>query len=108
MDVSIDPSNFLYTKAYGQIPQNTTLTVNYLTGGGLADNVPQGDLTTISGITSTYDNDAGVVTGVSNVVKASVAVNNVEAGVGGKGPELIPEIRNNALAHFGIKANRLL
>ena len=100
LDVSIDPSNFLYTKAYGQIPQNTTLTVSYLTGGGLSDNVPQGDLTTISGIVSTYDNDAGVVTGISNVVKASVAVNNVEPGVGGKGPELIPEIRNNALAHF--------
>jgi len=100
LDVSIDPSNFLYTKAYGQIPQNTTLTVSYLTGGGLSDNVPQGDLTTISGIVSTYDNDAGVVTGISNVVKASVAVNNVEPGIGGKGPELIPEIRNNALAHF--------
>ena len=100
LDVSIDPSNFLYTKAYGQIPQNTTLTVSYLTGGGLSDNVPQGDLTTISGIVSTYDNDAGVVTGISNVVKASVAVNNVEPGVGGKGPETIPEIRNNALAHF--------
>ena len=100
LDVSIDPSNFLYTKAYGQIPQNTTLTVKYLTGGGLSDNVPQGDLTTISGISSTYDNDAGVNAGVSNVVKASVAVNNNEAGVGGKGAETIPEIRNNALAHF--------
>ena len=100
LDVSIDPSNFLYTKAYGQIPQNTTLTIKYLTGGGLSDNVPQGDLTTISGINSTYDNDAGVTVGVSNVVKASVAVNNIEAGIGGKGAETIPEIRNNALAHF--------
>jgi hypothetical protein len=100
LDVSIDPSNFLYTKAYGQIPQNTTLTVQYLTGGGLSDNVPQGDLTTISSINSTYDNDAGVNAGVSNTVKASVAVNNNEAGVGGKGAETIPEIRNNALAHF--------
>ena len=100
LDVSIDPSNFLYTKAYGQIPQNTTLTVSYLTGGGLSDNVPQGDLTSISGIVSTYDNDAGVVDGISNVIKASVAVNNNEPGIGGKGPETIPEIRNNALAHF--------
>ena len=100
LDVSIDPSNFLYTKAYGQIPQNTTLTVEYLTGGGLSDNVPQGDLTSISGISATYDNDAGLAASVSNVVKGSVAVNNKEAGVGGKGAETIPEIRNNALAHF--------
>ena len=100
LDVSIDPSNFLYTKAYGQIPQNTTLTVEYLTGGGLGDNVAQGDLTSISGISATYDNDAGLATAVSNAVKGSVAVNNIEAGVGGKGAETIPEIRNNALAHF--------
>jgi len=100
LDVSIDPSNFLYTKAYGQIPQNTTLTVEYLTGGGLGDNVAQGDLTLISGISATYDNDAGLAASVSNVVKGSVAVNNKEAGVGGKGAETIPEIRNNALAHF--------
>jgi hypothetical protein len=100
LDVSIDPSNFLYTKAYGQIPQNTTLTVTYLTGGGLGDNVAQGDLTTVSGISTTYDSDAGLSTSVTNVVRASVAVNNIEAGVGGKGPETIPEIRNNALAHF--------
>jgi len=100
LDVSIDPSNFLYTKAYGQIPQNTTLTVEYLTGGGLEDNVAQGDLTSISGISATYDNDAGLAASVSNVVKGSVAVNNKEAGVGGKGAETIPEIRNNALAHF--------
>ena len=100
LDISIDPSNFLYTKAYGQIPQNTTLTVKYLTGGGLGDNVAQGDLTTISSISSTYDNDAGVSSTVSNVVKGSMAVNNNEPAVGGKGPETIPEIRNNALAHF--------
>ncbi len=100
LDVSIDPSNFLYTKAYGQIPQNTTLTVEYLTGGGLGDNVAQGDLTSISGISATYDNDAGLSISVSNAVKGSVAVNNKEAGVGGKGAETIPEIRNNALAHF--------
>ncbi len=100
LDVSIDPSNFLYTKAYGQIPQNTTLTVEYLTGGGLGDNVAQGDLTSISGISATYDNDAGLSISVSNAIKGSVAVNNKEAGVGGKGAETIPEIRNNALAHF--------
>ena len=32
LDRAYDPSNFLYTKAYGQVPSNTTLTVTYLTG----------------------------------------------------------------------------
>ena len=39
LDVAYDPSNFLYTKAYGQVPANTTLTVTYLVGGGLNSNV---------------------------------------------------------------------
>ena len=30
LDKVFDPSNFLYTKAYGQVPSNTTLTVTYL------------------------------------------------------------------------------
>jgi hypothetical protein len=29
IDVDIDPSNFLYTRTYGQAPANTTLTVTY-------------------------------------------------------------------------------
>ena len=39
LDVAYDPSNFLYTRAYGQIPANTSLTVTYLVGGGLKSNV---------------------------------------------------------------------
>ena len=100
LDVSIDPSNFLYTKSYGQAPQNTTLTISYLTGGGLGDNVSQGDLATVSGISMTYDSEAGLSTTVSDVVKGSIAVSNIEPGVGGGGAEPIEEIRNNALAHF--------
>jgi hypothetical protein len=44
VDVDIDPSNFLYTRAYGQAPANTTLTVTYTVGGGIEDNVPAGVL----------------------------------------------------------------
>jgi hypothetical protein len=34
LDVDIDPSNFLYTRTYGQAPANTTLTVTYTVGNG--------------------------------------------------------------------------
>ena len=40
LDTTLDPSNFLYTKTYGVAPQNTTLTVTYLIGNGIVDNVP--------------------------------------------------------------------
>ena len=47
---SYDPTNFLKTKTYGQSPANTTITVNYLIGGGMGSDVSQGDLTSISTI----------------------------------------------------------
>jgi hypothetical protein len=39
IDIDIDPSNFLYTRTYGQAPSNTTLTVTYSYGNGISDNV---------------------------------------------------------------------
>ena len=39
LDVSFDPSNFLYTRTYGQAPSDTTLTITYTTGNGISDNV---------------------------------------------------------------------
>jgi hypothetical protein len=45
VDVDIDPSNFLYTRTYGQAPANTTLTITYTIGNGIADNVPANVLT---------------------------------------------------------------
>ena len=47
LDKSFDPSNFLYTSTYGIAPANTTLTVNYTKGYGLASNVQAGTLNNI-------------------------------------------------------------
>ncbi len=56
-DNSIDPSNFMATKTYGQAPNNTTLTVEYVVGGGSATNVNQNDLTKISDVTFNIEDD---------------------------------------------------
>ena len=45
LNVAYDPSNFLFSKAYGQIPSNTTLIVKYLQGGGLRSNVRANTIT---------------------------------------------------------------
>jgi hypothetical protein len=42
------PSNFIFTKTYGIAPSQTTLTVRYLTGGGVISNVPSNDLTSLT------------------------------------------------------------
>jgi hypothetical protein len=99
---SYDPTNFLKTKTYGQAPANTTITVNYLIGGGIGSNVSQGDLTSISGIVfddssvTTSDLDETILTFVKN----SVAVENEIPAKGGRGVDTIEEIRESALANF--------
>ena len=44
MNMSYDPSNFMYTNEYGIAPSNTTLTVTYLIGGGSVANLPTDDI----------------------------------------------------------------
>lgn len=100
MDVSFDPSNFLYTNTYGQVPANTTLTVHYSTGYGIKGNVDSDQLTTIvSGKSFSFRVD-GLNSTLKTAVEASLTVNNKEPATGGKSTETLEEVRNNALAHF--------
>ena len=101
---SIDPSNFLKTNTFGIAPTNKTLTVKYLTGGGISSNVNSGDLTSI--IKINFEEDLQSFTtdaqrAAYQTYKSSVAVENLEPAVGGRGVESIEEIRQNAIAMFG-------
>ena len=99
LDTYFDPANFLKTKAYGQAPANTTLTVKYLTGGGISDNVAAGTINSITNFSFTHETsklDSGLVSSTQN----SVAVTNPYPATGGKSAESTTEIKNNALAYF--------
>ena len=103
LNQGIDPSNFLKTNTFGIAPAGQALTIKYLTGGGIASNVNVGDLTKIQKIE--FDDDllaipTGIV-GMYNSFKSSIAVENLEPAIGGRGAESIEEIRQNALATFG-------
>lgn len=100
LDQGIDPSNFLYTKTYGVAPQNTTLTVEYLVGNGIADNVPAKDLTNIAGVETEIPNEINLDSELVRFIKGTLAVSNPEPAVGGKSEEGMDEIRNNAMAYF--------
>jgi len=98
---SFDPANFLKTSTYGQAPTGN-MTVSYLVGGGVDSNVSVGTITKIQSIgfdedTTSFENDLNIY----QRVKASVAVDNEFPATGGRGPETIEEIRENALANFG-------
>jgi len=100
IDQGIDPSNFLYTKTYGVAPSNTTLTVKYLIGNGLIDNVPAKDLVNILGASKEVANEINLDKDLLRFIKGSLAVSNPEAAIGGRSEESMDEIRNNAMAWF--------
>jgi hypothetical protein len=103
LEESFDPTNFLKTKAYGISPSNTTITIKYYIGGGVASNIEADQLTKITSIQ--FDNDYADLStsqiGTYNSLKNSIAVNNRIPATGGRGAETIEEIRQNALGNFG-------
>jgi hypothetical protein len=103
LNQGIDPSNFLKTNTFGIAPINTTLTIKYLVGGGIESNINTGDLTTIRRIEFEEDllSIPDNLLNSYNDSKSTIAVENLEPAVGGRGGESIEEIRQNALATFG-------
>jgi hypothetical protein len=97
LTTAYSPTNFLFTGTYGITPSNTTLTVRYLTGGGISSNVAANTLTTIN-TSQTKFNNVNLDPTLANYVFNSLASNNIEAASGGKGGDNIEEIRQNSLA----------
>jgi|TARA_R110000744_G_scaffold192084_1_gene311238 hypothetical protein len=91
LDYAYDPSNFMFTKSYGLAPSNTTLTVRYLTGGGIAANSPANTITGID-VISTSAVDTSKV--------ATLAFNNPTPATGGRDGDTVQEIRENASRSF--------
>jgi hypothetical protein len=98
LDVAYDPSNFLFTKAYGQAPANTTLTIKYIVGGGLESNVQSNTITEVETLLSI--NKPNLDKGLLNYIKSSVTSNNPESATGGGAGDSIEDIRLNAMANF--------
>jgi len=104
IDIDIDASNFLYTKAYGQAPANTTLTIQYSVGNGLSDNVGPNVLNKINNIKFNDDINSSVNVSTLNFIKNTVTVNNTEAANGARTSDSLQDIKNNALANFATQA----
>ena len=99
LDIAYDPSNFLFTKAYGQAPSNTTLTVTYITGGGLDSNVNSNTITQtgqVNSVPKIQTANAGLISFIQN----SLTCTNPEAAIGGGAGDTVEEIRMNTMAAF--------
>jgi hypothetical protein len=98
LDKAYDPSNFLYTKTYGQAPANTTLTVNYLVGGGLGSNVNSNTITETDAVI--IQSRANINPGMLNFCKSSITPTNVEPARGGGAGDTLEDLRLNTIANF--------
>ena len=97
LTTAYSPSNFLYTGTYGISPSSTTLTVRYLTGGGVASNVASGDLSTLNTSNATFNNPNLDPT-TSNYVFGTIAVTNPNSADGGQAGDTQEELRQNTIS----------
>jgi hypothetical protein len=98
LTTAYSPSNFMFTKTYGIAPSNTTLTVRYLTGGGVESNVIANSLTSLNGSIQFLNSNLNSVT-AQNIFDSLIVTNPIAADGGGDG-DTVEEIRQNASANF--------
>ena len=78
---SIDPSSLLKTHTLGIAPLNTTISVTYRFGGGIAHNVGVGAIRTIDKLNIIFR--SRVDSGIADEVRASIDINNKSSASGG-------------------------
>lgn len=91
IDRAFDPTNFLFTRTYGLAPSNTTLTIRYLTGGGVGANAPANSVTSGDVVTTTVTDSTFLTT---------LTFNNEKPASGGKDGDTVEELRQNSLKAF--------
>jgi hypothetical protein len=99
LDMAYDPSNFLFTKAYGEVPSNTTLTVTYLVGGGINSNANANTINRLGSLT-VLPTKGGTNSTVFNTAVSSIACNNPKPAIGGGPGDSAQDIKLNAIANF--------
>ena len=97
LDLAYDPSNFLMSKAYGEVPSNTTLSVRYLIGGGVQSNVESGVINKLTSVNIIQNNSVNNFNTFSDV-KDSLAVTNPLPATGGGPGDTLEDIRLNSIA----------
>ena len=100
LTTAFSPLNFIFTNTYGIAPSNTTLTVRYLTGGGIKSNVEAGTLTVLNDTNFRFINPNLANTALADQIFASVSSNNPLAADGGQDGDTVEELRLNAVGNF--------
>ena len=97
LTTAFSPTNFLYTGTYGISPSNTTLTIRYLTGGGISANVPANNITTLHSTSNLKFNQINLTNSTAGYIFGSFNVTNPDAAMGGGEGDTLEEIRQNTM-----------
>ncbi len=87
---SFDPTNFVTTQTYGLAPKNTTITFQYLVGGGANSNVLANQLTQVVSY---------IVSG-NTTFQNTIVVNNPDPAAGGGDGDSVEQLRFNIQNEF--------
>jgi len=93
IDTLYNPLNFLGNKAYGLAPNNTTITVRYVVGGGVSSNVDANTITRIKSATIT-------TTGNDSSKLSTITVINPKPAIGGRDKDSVVELKQNIRQSF--------
>jgi len=99
LTTAYSPTNFIFTNTYGIAPSNTTLTIRYLTGGGVSSNVNSNTLTNVS-TTNVRFLKSNLNPTTSQYIFDSLASNNETAASGGKDGEYNRRIKTKYFIEF--------
>lgn len=101
LTTAYSPTNFIFTNTYGIAPTGT-LTVRYLTGGGVSANCAANTLTVLSNVQRNFVNFASndTISGTYQTSYDSLAVNNPRAASGGGGGDSLEEMKQNITSNF--------
>jgi hypothetical protein len=100
LTTAFSPNNFMFTDSYGISPANTTVTFNYLTGGGFTSNVQANTITSLASPNLVTFNNSNLNSSTSQYVFNSFSLNNLEAASGGSTGDTLETIRQNSVAQF--------
>lgn len=107
--VSLSNTDLLNTDNFGIAPANTTLTVDYATGGGIESNVASGTITQVGKLNilnRTTELNSAELTLFNDIVDTVTVYNDMPA-TGGLDGETTEEIRQRALASYSAQ-NRVV
>ena len=97
LTTAFSPSNFLFTQTYGIAPTGD-LTIRYLTGGGVAANIPANNLTNYEGNINFLTNNLSDAQ--AQIIFDSLATNNPKAADGGGDGDSLINIKQNASSNY--------